>query len=264
MATIETINASVYDYPRYYDLVFGSDWKAEFEFLLDCFEKHIPDGAGRLFEPACGTGRLLFRLKKAGYQVSGCDLNQKAVDYCNGRLAKHKLAESAFVADMADFRLATKCDAAFNMINSFRHLTMEADARAHLKCIANALRTGGLYVLGIHLTPTAGKATEEESWSARRGNLSVVSRIWLLERHLEDRMERYGMTFDVYTPTRTFRLVDELVLRTYTAEQFFELVDSVGNVTIAEVYDFRYRIDLPIEVGPRTEDAVFVLRKTTS
>ena len=89
--------ANLYDYPRYYDLVFGSDWKAEFDFLREAFREFVPGRTRRLFEPACGTGRLVFRLAKAGYSVSGLDLNPRAVDYCNRRLAKHDLPETAFI-----------------------------------------------------------------------------------------------------------------------------------------------------------------------
>src|SRR5215210_7259813 len=97
--------ANLYDYPRYYDLVFGSDWKAEFHFLRAAFRTFVPGRTRRVFEPACGTGRLVFRLAKAGYSVSGLDLNGRAVGYCNRRLSKHGLPETAFVGDMADFTL---------------------------------------------------------------------------------------------------------------------------------------------------------------
>jgi hypothetical protein len=33
--------ANLYDYPRYYDLVFGSDWKAEFDFLTAAFDHFV-------------------------------------------------------------------------------------------------------------------------------------------------------------------------------------------------------------------------------
>ena len=54
---------SLYDYPRYYDLVYGSDWKAEFDFLTGVFDKHVCGEIKQLLEPACGTGRLIFRLQ---------------------------------------------------------------------------------------------------------------------------------------------------------------------------------------------------------
>ena len=34
----ETIVGDIYDYPKYYDIVYGSDWRAEFDFLEDIFE----------------------------------------------------------------------------------------------------------------------------------------------------------------------------------------------------------------------------------
>lgn len=38
--TTQVETASIYDYPKYYDLLFGSDVAAEFRFLKDCFAKH--------------------------------------------------------------------------------------------------------------------------------------------------------------------------------------------------------------------------------
>ena len=175
---MEEIHASLYDYPKYYDLLFGSDWKAEFDFLGACFEQHARRPVRRLFEPACGTGRLMVKFASAGYEVSGNDLNSKAVAYCNARLQRLGFPPSASVGDMADFRLRRKVDAAFSTINSFRHLATERAAEDHLRCVAGALGKGGLYVLGFHLTPTREPTCDEESWSARRGNLAVCSRMW--------------------------------------------------------------------------------------
>jgi len=257
----EVLNANLYDFPKYYDLIFGSDWKAEFDFLKVCFDKHAKRKVQRLFEPACGTGRLLIKLAEAGFQVGGNDLNPKAVDYCNDRLARNGFDRSAVVGDMADFKLSRKVDAAFNMINSFRHLSNEDAARSHLHCVANALSKGGLYVLGLHLTPTRADPIEHESWSARRGNLSVNSYMWTKKRDRRQRDETLGMTFDVYTPTRHFQIEDEMHYRMYTLKQMNELLESAPEFEIAETYDFCYEIDHPIRVNSTTEDVVYVLRK---
>lgn len=258
---METIAGDLYDYPQYYDLVFGSDWKAEFDFLRACFAKHADGQVRRVFEPACGTGRLVFRLWKAGYQVSGLDLNDKAVAYCNARLKRHGFAESCFVADMTDFELSRPVDAAFNMINSFRHLQTEAAAQAHLRRMADALRPGGLYVLGLHLTPLEGEACEEESWSATRGHLCVNTILRSTRRDLKKREEWCSMRYDVYTPTRSRRIEDTIVFRTYTARQMRRLIESVGRLDVIETYDFAYDIDKPVAVTSSTEDVVYILKK---
>lgn len=258
---METIPGNIYDFPKYYDLIFGSDWKAEVDFLTACFDKHVSGKTHRIFEPACGTGRLIFRLAQLGYSMGGLDLNPKAIDYCQRRLERGGHAADVFVGDMTDFRLKRKVDASFNTINSFRHLTTERHAVAHLECMSQALRKGGVYVLGFHLTPTKGPATEEESWSARRGNLQVNTHMWLMERNLPSREEWYGMQFDVYTPTRSFRISDRILFRTYTRKQFEKLIGRVSGLEIEAIYDFSYDIHTPIDLADDTEDIVAVLKK---
>ena len=127
---VETIAGDLYDYPKYYDLIFASDWAAEFKFLKECFEQYSSKPVKRVFEPACGTGRLLVQFAKGSYEVAGNDLNEKAIEYCNERLVRQGFAPSAFVGDMANFTVKKKFDAAFNLINTFRHLPTEATAEA--------------------------------------------------------------------------------------------------------------------------------------
>ena len=60
---------------------------------------------------------------------------------------------------------------------------------------------------------------------------------------------------------KSFRIEDELVLRSYTAPQMDRLIDSSGCWDCIETYDFRYRIDEPIEVDSTSEDVVYVLKR---
>lgn len=257
----DVIHGSLYDYPKYYDLLFGSDWKAEYDFLVECFERYARCEVARVFEPACGTGRLLIKLAQAGYLVEGNDLNPKAVAFCNKRLIRHGFPPTVEVGDMADFRLRRKAHAAFNTINTFRHLDSEEAARAHLKCMAQALVKGGIYILGIHLLPTDGPRMEEESWVARRGHLQVNSHMWAEELDLENRNERLGLAIDVYTPTGHLRIVDEMNYRTYTSDQFSSLLATCPELEVVAVHDFCYQTSFTVNITPQTEDVVFILRK---
>ncbi|MCA8991327.1 MAG: class I SAM-dependent methyltransferase [Planctomycetaceae bacterium] len=258
----EIIHGDLYDFPKYYDLLFGSDWKAEYDFLLACFDRYAKCKVKRVFEPACGTGRLLIKLaQKAGLEVSGNDLNEKAVAFCNARFQKAKLADRVEVGDMSNFTVKKKFHASFNTINSFRHLSTERQAVGHLKCMAEGLTKGGLYILGIHLTPTVGDRMESESWVARRGNLQVNSVMWSKELDLKKRNEHLGLTIDVYTPTNHIQLHDTMDYRTYTAKQMKSLLAKVPEFEVVALHDFRYEMDDIIEIEPNTEDVVFVLRK---
>ena len=257
----EILDGHLYDYPAYYDLVFGSDCAAETAFFEDCFRQLARRPGERIFEPACGTGRLLYRLSRRGYSVSGNDLNPHAVAYCNSRFERAGWDPPAVLGDMADFRLRRKADAAFNTINSFRHLDNENAARSHLGCVAAALARGGLYLLGLHLTPTRGPRDMGESWTARRGHLGIVSNLQSISIDRRRRVEKFAMSFDVYTPTRHRRIEGILEYRTYTLEQIRRSVESVPSLEWIETFDFAYDISRPVVVDNLTEDVVLVLRK---
>jgi len=258
---MEIVNESIYDHPKYYDLVFGADCAAERKFILGCAERYLNRPAKRFFEPACGTGRLLFALARAGHDVQGLDLNAKAIDFCNARFARHEMPYRACVADMSDFRLKRKADIAFNTINSFRHLDSEAAARAHLDAMAAAVRPGGLYLLGVHLTPTDVAPSEGESWSARRGHLTVNTHMWTRSRDSKNRVERFGIRFDIHRPSGSFRIEDELVLRSYSAKQMKRLLNFNGCWQQVATFDFGYDLDEPLAVDATSEDVVYVLKR---
>jgi len=258
---MHTVAESIYDHPTYYDLIFGSDWVAEFRFLEKVFKQHVRGKTKRLLEPACGTGRLLYRMLKSGYHCEGLDLNEKAVEFCNKRLERHGYKPTAFVANMCDFTVKKPFDAAFNTINSFRHLTTEAMAVAHLRAMAAAIRPGGIYALGFHLTPLVGPTTDEESWTARRGHLQVNTHMWPRDKDPKTRIERFNLRFDIYRPTGSSRIDDCLVLRSYTYKQFAAMVKKVPEWQVETAYDFSYDADEPIEIDESTEDVVYILKR---
>ena len=63
-----------YDLPRYYDIVFEADTRAEADFL-EAMAERWGRGAGRILEPACGSGRLVEEMARRGHAVTGFDTN---------------------------------------------------------------------------------------------------------------------------------------------------------------------------------------------
>ena len=261
MPKLKTVAASIYDFPKYYDMIFNADWGTELKFIEAALEKHAGRTVKRVFEPACGTGRLLVKLAKRGYEASGNDLNPKAVAYCNRRLRRHGLPETVEVGDMSAFRLKRKVDAGFNLINTFRHLGTEEQAEGHLRCMAEALNRGGIYLLGLHLLAKRGELCDEESWSAKRGGTSVTSHMWTKKIDRPGRMEYLGMTIDVVGPTEEFRIDDEMHYRTYTMSEMRDLLGRVPEFEVVETYNFHCDIDKPQPLDDWTQDVIYVLKR---
>ena len=262
------ITGSIYDYPHFYDVLFSDSCRLEVKFLTSIFARWGGQkNALSIFEPACGSGRLLYHLAKRGFDVAGLDLNPHAVTFCNRRLKRHGLQASASIGNMASFTLADlgrtkKFDAAFNLVSSFLHLTTEADARKHLHAVADVLKPKGIYLLGIHLKPTKGKQyCSEEQAAARRGSLSLQSRLKSVSQDLKKRIEMIEMHIEAETPTKRYSIIDRFPFRIYSAKQFNDLLNAANCFDIVETYSFDYDLSQPIKVAADTEDVVFVLKK---
>jgi len=262
----QKITGNVYDYPRIYDVLFSDTSRSEIKFLTAIIKRFCGKKKNlSIFEPACGSGRLIYQLAKLGFDVSGLDLNPLSVAFCNRRLKQHGFRESAIVGNMVSFSLADlgrtkKFDAAFNLVSSFLHLTTETEAAQHLQTIADVSKPGGIYLLGIHLKPKGTQYCANESWSVRRGTLAVESYLKSLSQDLKKRIEMIEIYIEAETPKKRYKIVDHFPFRIYTAKQFSDLLADVNRFDILETYSFDYDVSQPIKVTENTEDVVFVLK----
>jgi len=257
----ESAKVDCYDYPQYWDLAFRSETQLEADFLESVVRKYCDFPVRRLLEPGCGGGRLVVEMAARGYDVTGYDLNQRAVRYVKQRLARRQLSANVFVGDMTQVCLEEPADLAFNTLNTFRHLTSEDDARRHLELIASSLRPGGIYVLGFHLLPPDAEETCIERWSAVHGATRVGVTLRVLDFDRRKRIEVIRFSLRVRSGCRDLRIAADYEYRIYQAHQFRRLLDKVPQLELCDTYDFWYEIDEPQELDNELGDAVFVLRR---
>ncbi|MFZ5830275.1 MAG: class I SAM-dependent methyltransferase [Planctomycetota bacterium] len=261
MAATQTVTANWYDLPKYYDLAFRSESRREGDFFEAAFRKYCPFRVRHLLEPACGSGRLVAEMAARGYRVTGFDLNEAAIEYLRQRLARRKLKAHVFCGDMSDFALPRPVDAAFNTFDSFRHLLTEEAAASHLRCVAESLRPGGIYILGLHLLPPDADLDCIERWKERHGRTSLSVTLSVASCDVKQRVERLRVSMLVRTPSRQFRLRDEFSLRTYSADQMRRLLRKAPQFEVCDVYDYWYEIDEPLKLDNKISDTIFILRK---
>jgi SAM-dependent methyltransferase len=254
------VRTTIYDYPQYYDLVFGVGSGLERDFLMSCFDLHAERRVRRVFEPACGSGRLLIKLAQRGLRVSGWDMSRVSVDYCNRRFRKHGLPPPAALGNIVNVSLPSKVDAAFNLMSSFQLLPTEHEAENHLRSMAANIAKGGLYILGLHLLPSRGSIIKRERYTATRGRLSVVCSIWTRQIDARRRIVSCGMITEVRTPSR-LRIVEDCKFRSYSSSQIQRLFDKVGAFDVLATYNYHHDITNPVSVGPESQDVVYVLRR---
>jgi hypothetical protein len=176
-------------------------------------------------------------------------------------LVRRGLRARLIHADMADFRLTRSADAAYCTFDSFRHLLTEEAARRHLGCVAESLRSGGIYILGFHLLPPDAAEECIERWSERQGSTQVTVTLRVLATDRRRRLETLRVSLLARSSGKVARLRDDFRFRMYTAAQFRRLLAKVPSLELCDVYDFWYEIDSPLKLNDEISDSVFILRK---
>jgi len=253
--------SSWYDYPAYFDLAFRDETQLEADFIEAACRKYCDFPVRRLLEPACGSGRLIVELARRGYEMTGFDLSEPMLEYARRRLARRKLSANLLDADMADFSFR-HFDAAYNTFNSFRHLLTEEAALAHLRCVTDALRPGGIYILGLHLLPPDASEECTERWTARQGRTKLTATLKVIASNRRRRLETLRIAMRVRSSRREVRIQSDFTLRLYSARQIKSLLAQQRGLELCDVFDFWYEIDHPRRLVDKMSDTVLVLRKS--
>lgn len=282
MSISAPLRSNWYDLPRYYDLSVADETAGEVAFVAGAAQKFLDQMPAkqplRVVEPACGTGRLTEALIDHGFQVTAFDLNPTMVEFTKERLNKNGMKSGAgddnprlksrrvrssnvFQADMARFTIPQPADIGVCLLDSFRHLLTEDNARAHLQCMARAVRPGGIYLLGLHLLPPDADLDCTERWTNQSGSTHVTTTLRVTESSRRTRLEQIRISLLVREGKRIARYRDEFPLRLYTAAQLKSLIASVPRWSIEAVYDYWYELDAPLKLTNDLSDTVLVLRR---
>jgi SAM-dependent methyltransferase len=117
--------------------------------------------AGYVLDVACGSGRHMISLSKAGYCMVGLDVSARLL-----RIAKQRGAAQLVMGDMRFLPFKTEAfEAAISMDTSFGYLPTEQEDAKSLAEVRRALGVGGEFILDVFnreylVGKYAGKASE--------------------------------------------------------------------------------------------------------
>jgi len=128
------------------------------------WEQVAADADGPLLELACGTGRLLLPLARAGHDVTGIDLSSHMIAVCRAKLQGETAAVAQRVsvveADMTSFDLGRGFAHVYCAFGSFHHLRSVEQQLACLTRCRDHLLPGGTLVLDL-INPDPAPASSE-------------------------------------------------------------------------------------------------------
>ncbi len=251
---------TIYDYPLYYDILFGWDRDAEANFYDTAFQHHGAPRGGSIIETGCGTGQVAVRLAKHEWHVTGLDKRPEMLTFLEKTASESGVTVQTVCADMTDFTLRELQDGAYCPMSSFRILPDDQAALSHLRAIANVLRLGGTYILDMAFEESSVRDVEssEDGWVMHRGNIKVRTEGEKI--YVEDTGRAINMILSWGSESK---------LRKYSSGEFINLVKKTSAFAIeawhppaqktkegVDIFDIEHRKDPPV-----TGRAMVVLKR---
>jgi SAM-dependent methyltransferase len=150
-----------------YDIAFTWDIEDEVSWLLERFGP----SCRTVLEPGSGTGRMLEALALRGLAPCGIDTSGEMVAFSRARLSEAGVHAGVMLADMTDFELDMRFDAAVCPINTLSHLT-EGELASHLTQMAQHLETGARYLVQVGVFDSEELPPPNE-WEAERDGTAL-------------------------------------------------------------------------------------------
>jgi len=177
----------------------------------------------RVLEIACGSGRVLVPLARAGFEVVGVDVSPYMLALAQAKLDTLKSAQARLIqADMRDFRLdRADFDLAILAVKSFAYLTEPDDQQRCLTSILAHLRPGGLLAIDfMHPLP---------DW--------VAAPAGAMRDDLLQRVPDRG-----YTVSRVESVVStDLARQVRIIRSAYEVIDDTGSIRTKRLVEWSYR-----------------------
>ena len=100
---------------------------------------------------ACGTGKLTFKLREYGYDMTGVDLSEDMLSIAKSYAYKNKIDDVLFLCqDMREFELYGTVDACACTLDSINYLTRLDDVKKCFSLVHNYLIPEGVFIFDIN------------------------------------------------------------------------------------------------------------------
>jgi SAM-dependent methyltransferase len=165
---------TVYENPKYYEIAFSfRDIDAEVDTFERCFRDYAALPVKSILELGCGNSPHLEALLKRGYEYTGLDTSEAMLAYSSQKAAAMNGQATFIQANMSDFSLSQKFDFAFVALGSL-YVRNTDEIISHFRSVAQALNTGGLYLLDwcIRFAPFSA---QEDSWLIEQDKTRVTT-----------------------------------------------------------------------------------------
>jgi SAM-dependent methyltransferase len=187
-----------------YDIAFTWDIDDEVSWLVERFGP----ACRTVLEPGSGTGRMLEALAARGLAPCGLDSSAEMVAFSRARLSDAGVHAGVVLADITNFDLDMRFDAAVCPINTLLHLT-PAELASHLALMADHLEPGAHYLVQVGVFESEALPPPSE-WEAERDGTALRCEWAPIQRDLDAGRERHRSRIEVLAGPRQGDVIEEL------------------------------------------------------
>lgn len=113
----------------------------------------LGDKSRKVLEPACGNGRFMIPLLRAGHDVAGSDLSEDMVAICEKNCAAEGFQPHLYTAGLAEALAPETYDTIVLPRGSLRQIDDEAECVRTIGAFFDGLRPGGRVVIDVRILP---------------------------------------------------------------------------------------------------------------
>ena len=221
---------------------------------------------GPILEVACGTGRVLLPVARAGRSIDGLDVTPSLLEVLRAKLSLEPPEVQARVqlheGDMRDFSLERRYSLIMLPFRPFQHMLTLDDQQRAMDCLAHHLQPGGRLALNVFYPKSViledlGQEREEQSWVDPVDPTVTVTRSFLGRAH--HKLHQYFEAEFIFRSYRDGELIAEersaLNLAYFTYPHMVLLLRGAGLRVVAEYGSFDKE---PIEI---CKEMIFVAEK---
>ena len=138
-------------YSVYDELNDSYDYDSLANFLKSVIKENEKIDSSLVLDLACGTGKLTFKLRELGYDMTGVDLSSGMLSVAQEYAYSNGISDVLFLCqDMTEFELYGTVDACVCTLDSINYLTKLSDVKKCFSLVHNYLIPDGIFVFDIN------------------------------------------------------------------------------------------------------------------
>jgi len=210
------------------------DWLSERHDDVDFYSGYLDGFRGTALELACGTGRILLPIARAGVEIHGLDGSEDMLRILKAKAKEEGVPDiQVYQQSMESFDIGRRFDTIFVASGSFQLLTDPGDVVSSLNCIYQHLKDGGSFVTDIFV-PWDDIAQREASVyrvtrdsSRPNGDRSVVHERFSID--IEKQLKLGTYRYEFYSDKRLVScIINDLNIRWFWKDEFVRLLTDAG------------------------------------